>query len=282
MVLVIVLSVAIEFGFNRSRVMGSDLASDRALDMAVTSEDTDNLPASSLGSHTRVDTDSNIAVVEVGATLPTESECASRVRPMTENRPDNAPYNSTRGNSANDDYTRVTGNFIGTTDEIIQWAACKWGFDVDWARAQAALESAWRHNSAFSDYGTDPSACVPGHTLGSDGRPGECPQSVGLLQIRYPFHPSAFENNNAINSTAYNADYVYAWWRACYEGEITWLNTVERGSEYAAGDALGCIGVHNAGRWYTDQALAYVDRLRIEYYNLRYWRQDFFPPAMPR
>ena len=36
-----------------------------------------------------------------------------------------------------------TGNFTGTTDEIIQWAACKWGFDENTLRAQVAKESYW-------------------------------------------------------------------------------------------------------------------------------------------
>ena len=40
-------------------------------------------------------------------------------------------------------YRRVTGNFTGTTDEIIQWAACKWGIDEDIVRAQMAKESWW-------------------------------------------------------------------------------------------------------------------------------------------
>jgi soluble lytic murein transglycosylase-like protein len=35
----------------------------------------------------------------------------------------------------------VTGNFRGTTDEIIRWAAWKWGIDEDLLRAVAARES---------------------------------------------------------------------------------------------------------------------------------------------
>jgi autotransporter family porin len=36
---------------------------------------------------------------------------------------------------------RVTGNFTGTTDEIIQWAAHKWGIDEDVVRSVATAES---------------------------------------------------------------------------------------------------------------------------------------------
>ena len=170
-------------------------------------------------------------------------------------------FNRTRGVSANNETPRVTGNFVGTTDEIIQWAACKWGLDVTWARNQAAAESFWRQNDSFGDFGSDPAACLPGHPIGADGVPGQCPQSVGLLQVRYPFHRSAFENNNAIRSTAYNADYAWSFWRRCFEGEFTWLNSEVRGRQYAAGDGLGCMGVWFAGRWYTSQAITYMNRV---------------------
>ena len=160
----------------------------------------------------------------------------------------------------------VNGRFRGTTDEIIQWAACKHGFDVNLARAQAVVESFWRQNDTFGDFGSDPAACLPGHPIGADGRPGECPQSIGLLQVRYPFHQAAFENNNAIRSTAYNADHAWGQWRRCFEGDpvYSWLNTVERGREYVAGDAIGCMGVWFAGRWYTPDAVMYMDRIRAE------------------
>ena len=36
--------------------------------------------------------------------LPTEQQCATRVRRMTENRPENATYNATRGTSPNDEF----------------------------------------------------------------------------------------------------------------------------------------------------------------------------------
>jgi len=38
---------------------------------------------------------------------------------------------------------RVDGRFTGTTDEILQWAACKWGLPDNVFRADAAEESTW-------------------------------------------------------------------------------------------------------------------------------------------
>jgi hypothetical protein len=199
--------------------------------------------------------------VDVGGELPSEETCADRVVPTAENRPGNVPFNNTRGQEPNDFNPRVTGNFVGTTDEILQWAACKWGMDVQWARNQAALESNWHQDISLGDWGTDPDACLPNHPIGADGRPGECPETIGILQVRYPYHGSAFENEDAIRSTAYNADYAFMIWRRCFEGLSTWLNDVERGRDYAAGDGLGCMGMWYAGRWYTEEAIGYMDRV---------------------
>jgi len=198
--------------------------------------------------------------IPVGGALPSDATCAGRVVPTAENRPANVSFNNTRGVGANNENPRVNGNFVGTTDEILQWAACKWGMDVTWARNQAAIESFWRQ-STLGDFGSDPSMCLPGHPIGADGRPGECPQTIGILQVRFPYHQSAFENNNAIRSTAYNADYAFSFWRNCFEGQYTWLNGFERGGTYAAGDGLGCMGVWFAGRWYTGPAIEYMNRL---------------------
>src|SRR6478752_5875541 len=104
----------------------------------------------------------------VGAwtTLPGDATCAGRVRRSTwEPRPDNAVANSTMpdvtavhaafaarpvaGQGAYDPrwdswlLPRVTGHFTGTTDEVFQWAACKWGLADNVLRAIAVRESTW-------------------------------------------------------------------------------------------------------------------------------------------
>ena len=55
-----------------------------------------------------------------------------------------------------------------------------------------------------------------------------------------------------------NVDTAYAIWRACFEGYERWLNQVERGQRYAAGDAWGCVGRWFAGRWHASGADAYA------------------------
>jgi hypothetical protein len=211
------------------------------------------------------------ATLPPGAALPSGAACATRVTASPEIRPGNAAANSTVGTRANGRYPRVDGNFTGSTDEIIQWAACKWGIDADIARAQLVKES-WWHQSTGGDRTWDQSACHPQLRTASGT---QCPESTGLLQVRYLYHLEAFEDANAIRSTAYNADYTWAMWRSCYDGKETWLNTVERGATYGPGDMWGCLGVWFSGRWRTQPALDYIAAVQ-DYLNQRIWAQSWF------
>ena len=188
---------------------------------------------------------------------------------MAERRPINNAANHTKG-AAVSGLARVTGNFTGTTDEIIEWAACKWGIDEDIVRAQIAQES-WWHQDATGDLTSDQNSCYPTFRTGS----GQCPESIGLGQVRYQYHPLAFTNGYAVTSSAFNLDYTYSVWRSCYEGQVTWLNTVERGATYSAGDAWGCLGVWFAGRWYTAPAQSYIAAVKNNL-NTRVWETANF------
>ena len=211
--------------------------------------------------------------VGVGGSLPTDEQCASWVRDAPENRPHNDGYNATTWGARAPEFARSTGNFAGTTDEIIQWAACKWGFDEDTLRAQVAKESYWSQLN-LGDWGSDPSRCAPEHPIGVDGRPGQCPESVGMMQVRAPYFPySAAEG--ALKSSAYNLDVALHVWRNCFDGLETWLNQVERGRDYAAGDAWGCIGRWFSGRWYTQPSVDYIVAVQ-DYLNRRIWTDQGF------
>jgi autotransporter family porin len=205
-----------------------------------------------------------------------------------ENKSANLPFNHSRKRGlAEDFFTPGSGDACQHRDRageqglhrhdgrILQWVACKWGIDEDLVRAQAALES-WWHQDAKGDWGGAPERCPPGHGLGIDGEPGLCPESWGLLQNRYPYEQSAWPG--MADSSAFNADTAYAIWRACFEGYEWWLNDVERGEEYVAGDAWGCIGRWFAGRWHTPLAEEYIGRVE-ETLNARIWEQpDFQEP----
>ena len=213
---------------------------------------------------TRPPAGGRFATLPVGAALPSDADCAARVRPTSEIRSYNAPYNQTRGSAPNSGNPRVTGNFTGTTDEILQWAACKWGIDEDIVRAQIAKESWWKHDSR-GDLTSDQTRCHP-ELRTTNGT--ACPESYGLGQVRYAYHTSAM--TDSIHSSAYNVDYTYSIWRSCFEGRETWLNQFERGRQYAAGDAWGCVGLWFSGRWYTQPANDYISAVQ-SYLNQRIW-----------
>ncbi len=141
----------------------------------------------------------------------------------------------------------VDGRFRGTTDEIIQWASYKWGFRPAILRAVATVES-WWHQSAVGDNG----------------------DSFGLFQVRRPYHCWG-ECRIARDSTAFNADYYGGILRAYYDGKMAWLNTVERGRDYRAGDLWGSVGAWFAGRWWTDPARQYIRTVR-DRLDERTWR----------
>jgi hypothetical protein len=145
----------------------------------------------------------------------------------------------------------VNGRFRGTTDEIVQWASRKWGFPPTLLRAVATVESYW-HQSAIGDNG----------------------DSFGLFQVRRPYHCWG-ACRIARDSTPFNADYYGGILRAYYDGRMGWLNTVERGREYRAGDLWGSVGAWYAGRWWTDPAKQYIDTVKARM-HARPWRSPGF------
>jgi hypothetical protein len=189
-----------------------------------------------------------------GSALPSDADCAARVRGAPEVRAGNVSYNMTAGHGAPANppaplYARVTGNFTGTTDEILQWGACKWGIDEDIVRAQAAKESWWTQTN-----------------VGDNG------ESFGIMQVRQPYWGWAFNNGvgDAKSSTAYNVDAALAGRRNCLEGNETWL-----GGSYGPGDIWGCVGLWFSGRWYDAGAVQYISDVQ-KYLNQRIWTTPDF------
>lgn len=224
-----------------------------------------------------------------GSALPTESECASRVRRSAwEPRPANTQANNrvptnlnlpnwvSIDSRANTQFKpRITGNFTGTTDEIIQWAACKWGFDEDIVRATAVNESWWRQHSPgdFRSTQVEMDKCIAqGIPLVTVNGTQGCYESFGLLQIKGTVHHNTYPESK--DYTAFNVDYVMALKRTCFEGWITWLE--QRTPAYTAGDEWGCVGQHYSGGWYDEGANAYILRIRNHLQN-RTWEKSTFP-----
>lgn len=193
-----------------------------------------------------------------GSPLPSDQACAQAVRsaPSVETHPANRAANQTAGgptvriDGADEQFNdvlapRITGDFTGTTEDLIRWVACKWGFDEDLTRARAWTESSWSI-STFGDETNDQQAC---DTL---ELPAPCYQSYGLLQVKGSVHEGTYPFAHA--STAWGLDYAMAWQRACFEGAFSWL--VDQG--YAAGDVNGCVGAWFSGEWFDDLAVMYL------------------------
>jgi hypothetical protein len=139
----------------------------------------------------------------------------------------------------------VTGAFSGTTDEILQWAAHKWGLDEDLLRAQAVQESHWRQDA-----------------VGDHGR------SFGLMQLKDEKQPGTFPLSRM--STAFNVDYASMLLRHCYDGFATWL-----GDGYRAGDMHGCLGYYFSGEWASEEGDAYAERVERQLAARSWRRRDF-------
>ena len=226
-----------------------------------------------------------------GAVLPTGAECARWVResPEREIRPGNWRANHTVGQhvaahffaadtpSANLRIApRINGDFTGTTEEILRWAACKWGINQEVVFAQAAVASWWRQD-LLGGWGTDGSACPPGRKPTS--KHPQCAQSYGILQNRYLDEKSAWPGIGG--STAMSADTAYAIWRACYDGDETWLNTVQHVGRYHRGDLWGCVGRWFAGHWHTPAAQQYIAKVQADLGERIWLTRDFQRHSTP-
>ncbi len=224
-----------------------------------------------------------------GLILSGEQNCAARVhRSSWEPRPDNAkanqsvptrqqiaqltPWDPSIGVDIKADAlrTQITGNFTGTTDEILQWAACKWGIDENIVRAEAVVESYW-HQSQVGDYTSDQSLC-PSGTWDGKG----CYQSYGLLQLKYYYFQSAWPMSRY--DSAFNVEYVYGIIRTCYEGWTTYLNErtpLPGYSRYHAGDIWGCLGRWYSGGWYDKGAVDYIQKVKTALANKTWLEAGF-------
>jgi hypothetical protein len=201
---------------------------------------------------------------------------------------------------------RVTGAHVGTTDENIQWAACKWGISDNVLRAIAVRESTWTQydtyrsgrcvtNMGCGDMITQPTRasrkyCAfisqAGHNYQRDYGRGRCPATFSIAGVKsyqdpaWGFIPSNQNGTFPFNrdSTAFALDYLGSFLRGCYEGWAPWLGN---SGHYTAGDLWGCVGAWYAGKWKTPPAENYVRLVRHELRN-HTWLKPSFAYQAPR
>jgi hypothetical protein len=150
---------------------------------------------------------------------------------------------------------RVTGDFAGSTDEILQWAAHKWGIPEDVVRAVAVNESSWRARKL----GDRATVANPRAYPAQSRVPGtrDVHQSLGITQIKWT--PEGLHTGTEPlrwKSTAFAADYWGATIRYYFDGRCDWC-----GKRYSAGQAWASIGA-----WYDPSpwgaSTDYVDHVR--------------------
>jgi hypothetical protein len=239
------------------------------------------------------------------ASLPTGAQCAAMIPATPETVAANTPFNHTTASApelasyaANrftvdfrDDYTqykRAAGQYTGSTDMIMRWAACKYGIEEDVVRAQAWVESKWQQGGA-GDHRTSQSQCVqPGFaalwntTINEpDGTsiacPGCCFQSWSAWQTKVFYEWMTWPQ--IMESTSFAADYRYADQRACMDGAYTsyYSSSAQQPNTYASDIAnykgnptrantarvlWGCIGMHFSGGWYDGPANTYIGEVQ--------------------
>ena len=96
--------------------------------------------------------------------------------------------------------------------------------------------------------------------------------SFGLTQIKRTSAPGTFPLSR--DSTAFNADYYGATVRYYFDGCGTWLDQVQPGSGYRAGDLWGSVGAWYAGRWYQNTS-GYLSEVKRHLAARTWERSDF-------
>ena len=221
---------------------------------------------------------------------------AANVIPAPEIRPANAQANATMPTSTqlqsfygttdywgrkvvafNPYYRYVTGHYTGTTDEIIQWAAWKWGIPEDWLRAQYVQESFWKQAAlgdlatvTASQYSQYPSqARVPGKL--------EVYQSMGISQVKWTPDGKAGAGTEPMRweSTAFNADYQAATIRFYFD-DPGGLRTNWGDPTYKSGNAWNSVGGwFESYPWLSPGQLHYIPLVQARL-AARTWAQPGF------
>ena len=219
----------------------------------------------------------HFSTLPIGASLPTNTHCASLIPHETEMVPANTTNNNTmpteaqlqafakNGYAANIydgkwAYERVDGQYKGTTDMIIRWAACKWGIDEDVVRAQSISEHwDWTQNRP-GDKRYSQAECSNGSVnLWNFECTNCCWQSWSIWQTKVYNDWQTWPM--MLRSTSFAADFRYAETRACMNGDqagyfdnLPETNGHTYRGDFASGNAQtmlwGCIGAHYSGRWY--------------------------------
>ena len=216
---------------------------------------------------------------EPGSAPLSDAQAAERVRATREIRPANAranrympskaelrafhaaryeagPNDGALGDDVIPQQRFVTGHFTGTTDEILQWSAHKWGIPEDILRAVAHQESTWQQNAVGDRERVRDSARYPVQARASARIAYE---SMGLMQIKWRPDGSLHPGTEPLRwkSTAFNVDFYGAVVRFYYDGTArSWFGAR---SAYRLGREWESVGAwFQPTPWRSEAQLSYV------------------------
>ena len=126
-----------------------------------------------------------------------------------------------------------------STDDLIQWAAHKWGIPEDWLKAEYVHESYWRQ-SQLGDRSKVSPTLFPEYPLQAQlVGTTEVYESMGITQVKWAPDNSVGPGTEPLRwmSTAFNIDFQAATVRYYYDGYCGWC-----AGGYAAGQQWNSIG----------------------------------------
>jgi hypothetical protein len=217
----------------------------------------------------------------VGTNPLSDSQAAALVTDEPEDRPENTEANNYRpsdtelsaffGSQDPNGVTPVEYNPLAryvtgrpglsnpSTDDLIQWAAHKWGIPEDLVRAQMVIESSWRQ-SQLGDRATVPPSWYGQYPPQARiAGTSDVYQSMGISQIKWqpdnPLHTGT--EPLRWKSVAFNLDFYGATVRYYYDGLCSWCSP-----GYSAGQELNSIGAwFNPHPWLNAPQLSYIARV---------------------
>jgi hypothetical protein len=164
----------------------------------------------------------------------------------------------------------VSGGFTGTTDEILQWGAHKWGIPEEILRAVAVTESWWKQGGMGDRRDGVNAILYPAQSrIDADS----VYETLGLMQVKWRPDGSLHPGTEPLRwkSTAFNVDYWGALVRYYYDGRCDWC-----GPGYGPGQAWESVGAHySPSPWRNAGMLNYISTVRGHISN-RTWERPGF------
>jgi hypothetical protein len=164
------------------------------------------------------------------------------------------------------------GLLNASTDDLIEWAAHKWGIPEDWLRAQYALESGW-NQSARGDRRTVTAECYQQHpAVARIAGTNDVYESLGITQLKWRCGNADGAGTEPLRwkSTAFNVDFEASVVRFYYDNPYgkrsSWGDAA-----YQPRDAWGALGAWFSPYPYNNSAaLAYIGKVQ-QYLAARDW-----------